>query len=124
MIEILDAPDHVAAYRLSGTLTEEDYDRIIDDLETRLSRHDRVAIFADMADFHDITVRAGVKDVRYSLSKLGSLRRFPRSAVVSDKGWITMMARIASPLLPFAEIRAFAPGEREAALAWVSAPPD
>jgi hypothetical protein len=33
MLEILPAPDRVAAYHLSGTLSEADYDRVIADFE-------------------------------------------------------------------------------------------
>ena len=36
MLEILPAPDHVAAYHLSGTLGEADYDRVIEDIEAKL----------------------------------------------------------------------------------------
>lgn len=124
MIEILNAPDHVAAYRISGTLTVEDYDRMIEDVEARLALQKRIAIFADMTGFDDVTVRAGLKDMRYSLSKLGELRRFPRNAVVTDKGWMTFLVKAMSPLVPFVEIRVFTPEERAAALEWVSAPLD
>lgn len=120
MFEILPAPDHVAAYRLSGTLTADDYDGMIADIEARLTRHEKIGVLADLSAFHDITFRATAKDLRYSLSKLLELRRFPREALISDKSWIATLATIVSPLVPYVEIRAFKPDEFDAALSWVS----
>lgn len=120
MLEILAAPDHVAAYRLSGTLTVDDYDSLIADIEARLARHEKIGVLADLTGFHDITLRAGARDLRYGFSKLFELRRFPREAVISDKGWIETLVAIANPIVPFVEIRCFKPIEYEAALIWVS----
>jgi hypothetical protein len=120
MLEIMTSPDHVGAYRLSGTLTEEDYDRLTDDLEARLLRHERIGILADLTGFHDISIRAGIKDLRYSFSKLFELRRFPKEALITDKHWVKTLALIANPLVPFVKIRAFGADEQAPALAWVS----
>lgn len=120
MIEFLAAPDHVGAYRLSGTLADDDLDRLIADLEARLERHERVGVLADVTGFHDVTIRAGMKDLRYSFGKLLDLRRFPREAVVTDKQWLANLANLAGPFVPFMAIRSFAPAERDAALTWVA----
>jgi len=120
MLHILSAPDHVGAYRLEGVLTEEDYDRVIADIEARLNRFDRVGIVADLAGFRDITVRAGVKDLRYSFGKILEIRRFPREALIADKHWIKTVAELANPVIPFVEIRTFQPGETEAAIMWAA----
>jgi hypothetical protein len=120
MLEILPAPDHVAAYRLSGTLTEADLDRVIADLEGRLARHEKLGLLADLTDFKDMTFRAGLIDARYSLSKLRQLKRFPREAVVTDKGWIETLVAVTNPIIPAIEVRCFKPAEFEAGLAWAS----
>jgi hypothetical protein len=120
MIERLPSPDHVTALRISGTLTGEDYDRIIADVEARLARHERIGVLMDLVDFRDVTAEAGLKDIRYDLSKLFQLHRFPREALITDKAWVRIAAEIASPLIPHVEIRAFHPEERQAAMAWVS----
>jgi hypothetical protein len=120
MFEILAAPDHVAAYRLSGTLEVEDYDSLIADVELRLKRHEKIGVLVDLTGFEDITFGATVKDLRYGLSKIFELKRFPREAIISNKGWITTLAAIASPLVPYVEIRAFKPEEFEAAMIWAT----
>src|SRR5688572_5812424 len=120
MIETLDAPHHVAALKISGTLTAADYDRIIAEVEAKLDRHERLGVLLDLVEFKDLSLEAAEKDTRYSLSKIWELKRFPREAVITDKAWIRALARIASPLVPHVEIRTFDPGEQEAALSWVS----
>ena len=120
MLEILPAVDHVAAFRITGTLDEPDFDRLVAEIEGKLERHEKLGLLADLTGFEDMTFRAGLKDARYGFSKLAELRRFPREAVVTDKGWIETLVAIASPLLPFVEVRSFKPEAFEAALAWAS----
>lgn len=118
MLDLLDAPDHVAAFALSGTLTEDDLDRVIDQIESRLDRHDRIAVLADLTGLRDVTVRAGINDLRYGLGKLGELRRFAREALVTDSSRLACLARLSALFIPFIAIRTFTPDEREAALGW------
>ncbi|HEV7325692.1 MAG TPA: STAS/SEC14 domain-containing protein [Bosea sp. (in: a-proteobacteria)] len=120
MLEIIPAADHVAAFRITGTLSEPDFDRLIAEIEGKLERHEKLGILADLTGFEDMTFRAGLKDARYGFGKLTQLRRFPREAVVTDKGWIETLVAIAGPLVPFVEVRSFRPGEFDAALAWAS----
>ena len=120
MIEIYPSPDHVAAFRISGRLTGADYETVSTDVKARLARHQRLGILVDLTDFEDITPEAAWKDIRFSLSLIGDLRRFPREAVISDKQWVRTLAKIADPLLPHVTIRVFGSAERDAALAWVS----
>jgi hypothetical protein len=118
MLTILPAPDHVAAYRLSQTLTGEDLDMMMADIEARLARHEKLGILADLTDFTDMTLAAAWKDARYSISKLWELRRFPREAVITDKGWLTGFIELLSPAIPFVTVRAFKPEDYGKALAW------
>lgn len=120
MLEILPTADHVCAFRISGTLTEPDFDRLAAEIEARLARHEKLGLLADLTGFEDMTFRAGLKDARYGLGKLGELRRFPREAVVTDRGWIETLVAVTSPLLPFIEVRCFKPGEFDTALAFAS----
>jgi SpoIIAA-like len=120
MLDILPSPDHVAAYTISGTLTGEDIERIIADIEAKLARHERIGVLVDLTAFKDLTLEAGAKDLRYGLGKMLQLRRFPREAVITDKEWVRTLVRIADPLVPFVEIRTFEPGTLTEAMNWVS----
>ena len=120
MLEVLQSPDRVAAFAICGTLTGGDYDRIVAEVEAKLARHERIGVLLDLALFEDFTAEAAWKDVRYDLSKLFELKRFPREAVISNKHWMRIAAGIANPILPHVEIRVFEPENREEAMRWVS----
>ncbi|MET0366257.1 MAG: STAS/SEC14 domain-containing protein [Sphingobium sp.] len=120
MIEIVPAADHVAAFKLSGTLIEDDLDRAIAEIETRLKRYDKVGIVADLTGFHDMGLRAGLKDLRYSFGKILEWKRFPREAVITDKQWVRTLAGFAGPMIPLVSLKVFAPDESQAAFAWAA----
>ncbi|MBL8772881.1 MAG: STAS/SEC14 domain-containing protein [Phenylobacterium sp.] len=120
MLQLLDAPDHVLAYRISGTLDAADYGRIVGTLDAKLAAHGRVGVYADMTDFESMTAEAVMKDLRYHLGHLGQWTRFPRAAVVTDEPWLRAWVRFIDPLVPQVEARAFLPGEQAEALAWVA----
>jgi hypothetical protein len=119
MIEIYPSPGHVAAFKISGTLTGEDYDRVVVEVRAKLAQHARLGVLVDLSEFEDFTAEAGWKDVRFSLSLLGDLERFPREAVISDKQWVRVLAGIAGPLVPHVELKVFGTNYREAAMTWV-----
>ena len=118
MLTILPAPDHVGAYRLTETLTATDLDRIMADIDAKLMRHEKIGILADMTGFTDMTLAAAWKDARYSLGKLWELQRFPREAVITDRGWLTAFVDLLNPAIPFVTIRTFKPEDYETALIW------
>ncbi len=120
MITFLPAPDHVVAIKLSGTIAPADIASVAADLEDRLARHEKVSILADLTAFDDMTLAAAWKDARYGFGKLWELKRFPKEAIVVEEGWLGRSARLFAPIIPFVEIRTFAPAEREAALAWAA----
>jgi hypothetical protein len=123
MIDVLTAPDHVLAVRMSGTVDEDDYDRVIAEAERRLARHERIGVFFDLTDFDDVTPGAATKDIGYVFGKIGQWRRFPREAIVTDKRWIRALIKAAAPLVPQIEMRTFDPAEREAGLRWATEVP-
>ena len=120
MFELLPAPDHVVALKISGTLTADEYDRIVEAIEGRLARHERLGVLVDLLEFNALTGAAVLKDLRYALSKVSELRRFPREAMIAEKLWIRTLVAAARPIVPHVELRAFGADEREAAMAWVS----
>lgn len=118
MLQVLEAPDHVLAYRLSGKLDAADYDRIIATVEAKLAAHERIGVFADMTGFESMTAEALMKDLRYNLTKLGQWSRFPRMAVVTEEPWLKAWIHILDPIFPQFEARVFKPGEDAEAIRW------
>jgi len=120
MIEILPASNNVLSIRAIGTLTGEDYDRIITEIEAKLEAHDKIGILFDATGFDDMTADALRKDISYSFSKLGEWNRFAKNALITDKQWMKALAKGVAPFLPSIEIKTFDPSERDAAVTWVS----
>lgn len=120
VLETLPAPPHVAAFHFSGTLDGQDYDRCIRQVEAKLDDHPRIGLFCDLTGFTGLTAEALGKDLRYALTKFGEYRRFARGAIVTDKHWLGQVSEFAGHFFPHTQIRAFDPGEREAALAWAA----
>ncbi|MBB1059754.1 STAS/SEC14 domain-containing protein [Marilutibacter spongiae] len=124
MIEILQVAPHVAAFHFTGQLTGEDYDTCIGEVETKLSLNPRIGIFADLTGLTGMSAEAMAKDVRYGLGKLGELKRFARSAVVTEREWLARVSSFTGKLVPGIDLETFEPGQRGAAMAWVSRPID
>ncbi|WP_165789472.1 STAS/SEC14 domain-containing protein [Billgrantia endophytica] len=120
MIEILPAPEYVAAFRISGTLRGEDYDALIPEIEAKLEHNEHIGVLADMTEFDHMTAGAVQRDLAYALSKLGEYHRFKRAAVIADKRWIETTTRLADKLFPQLEARVFHAGELEEAMRWVA----
>jgi hypothetical protein len=118
MLEIVSADGPVAAFQARGTLSVEDYDMLTGELERQLREHEQIAIFADVTRLDGLSFDAWVQDLRYSLSKLGEIKRFARVALVTDRAWLGAWTHLAWTLVPKAEVRRFAAHERDGALAW------
>lgn len=118
MIEVLGSPPQVAAFRISGVFEADDYQEVIDTLEYKLVRHQRVSVYMDMLELDYMTVQAAAKRVGYSVAKLGEWHRFPRIAVISERRWISAITRIFSALIPRVEIRTFDRDEKDQAMDW------
>lgn len=120
MIEIVPAPDHVAAFRIAGTLEAQDYDEMIPRIEDRLKGHEKIGIFVDLEGLEDITGDAMQRDIKYGIDKLGELHRFGRAAVATDKQWIKAATQLADSLFPQIDARVFDLDEKDEAIEWVS----
>lgn len=121
MIELLPAPaPHVVAFRVGGTLTAREVERVFNALDDALDLHETVNLYAEITALSGVSLAAFVKDLAKSLGLLGRLKRFGRYAVVTDAQWIQKAANIEARLIPGLEIRTFPLAESEAAEAWVT----
>lgn len=121
MLEVLPAPDHVVAMRVSGQVDKDDIERGIAAVEEALARQERIAVYAEIG-MSGMTPGAFARDLGYGLRHLRELRRFARMAVVTEQEWVRRIVQVQGRILPQIEIRTFAPGERGEALTWVAQP--
>ncbi|MCF7221229.1 STAS/SEC14 domain-containing protein [Marilutibacter chinensis] len=122
MIDILPSAPHVAAFHFTGTLTGEDYDACVAEIETRLSMHPRIAVYTDLTGMTGMSAEAMGKDVRYAIDKFGEYSRFARAAVVTERHWLANVSTFVGKLVPTTELKTFEPDERGAAMTWASQP--
>ena len=69
MLEVLPAPEHVIAMRVSGHVDEDDIERGIAAVEETLARQERIAIYAEIR-MSGMTPGAFARDLGYGLRHL------------------------------------------------------
>ncbi len=111
-------PDHVVAIRAQGTLTSDDYEKILIPLiEEKIRAHGKVGMLCWCGvEFKGFTAGAMWDDARFGLMHLGDLDRV---AIVSDIEWIRMSMKLFSSLVK-APVQIFHNAEIEDAKQWVS----
>lgn len=112
--------DDLLFVTLSGTVTADEVSAFYDRFEKTLGTVDRTGIVVDATGFDDMTGDAIRKDIPLELGLLDQMGKIPRIAVISDKEFIGALVRAVNPLVPMIDMRAFAPGDTQAAQAFAS----
>lgn len=120
MHQFLDTPDDVIALTVSDKITSADLDAMMDRIERRLARQDKLHSFMETRSIDGIEVAGLAAHFVRATPMFGKLKQFGRVAVVADQVWIRVATRIESALLPFVSYRTFKPEQRDEALAWVT----
>ena len=119
MLEFIDCRDDTIAASLSGRITGEDLDRVMDRVDRLMSGTGKVHVFVETAGIEAIEIDSLPSYVARAMPLLRKLDRFGRVAVVADQLWVRFATRLESALLPGISYRTFLPEERDEALAWV-----
>jgi hypothetical protein len=114
-------PAELTGLRATGTVSKEDYERVVRPLLEGARREGRRIrlLFHFGPEFEGFTTAAAWEDLRVGWQYL---RLFERCAVVSDKDWIRTATRVVGPALP-CPVRVFGNGAREEAVEWLRAAP-
>lgn len=117
MMELIELQeDHIVGFRIDGKVDNETFDRMLAEVEDRLTRNEKLRLYVELVSLGGIGLEALFKDMKFGL---GNWRRFEREAVVTDQAWVSKIASVADRLMPSVEVKAFPTGDKEAALAWV-----
>lgn len=118
MIELIPTgvDDRVLGICIRGGIDRADLDAVAAAFEDKLERHSRVRIYAEVQDLGRLSPDALLQDLRLSLRHV---RDVEREAIVTDAGWLDLLAKTGN-LLPGIEVRAFAWPEKGEALAWIN----
>ena len=118
MHKFIKSPDDVLAVTYSGSITGNDLDAALDRLEAMLAKPGKVHFFIEMKKLEGLELAAMPHHWSRSLPLFGKLDRFGRVAVVADQGWMRVLTRLESAMLPNISYRVYEPDEREEALEW------
>lgn len=118
MHSFIDSPDDVLALKISGTITGEDLDAIMDRTDAIMAKHDKVNVFVETEGIGGMQLSALPHHMSRALPLFGKLDHFGRVAVVADQAWMRVGSRLESALLPNISYMVVGPEQREAALAW------
>jgi universal stress protein A len=98
MSKIIDATnDNVVGIRISGKLSEKDYDCIEQRLRERLGHHRKLRLLVDMDDFEGWeSISALWQDLKLDVRHNNDIERL---AMVGEKGWQRWMTRLSQPFI-------------------------
>lgn len=121
MVERLtDLPAGAIGFRLSGTITRDEYHELLAPVLEALERGEKLRFLIETTpDFHGLDLAALWEDVK-AAGSVGLMHRssWEKTAVVTDKDWMRHAIRTFGWLSP-GEIRVFEPSELESAKVWL-----
>lgn len=124
MLEILEGPKHLVAFKLSKELTADDVERSTKALTDALKDQERINIFAEIEGSLSLTLEGIWKDLVNSVSNFGLRKKIARLAVVSSSDVYAFLLRIEGLVFSSIEMRVFSPNDRNEAFAWASKKPE
>lgn len=117
MHEILSEEGRLIRVRVSGKLTQEDYDKLIPAWQRVIASQGAMRMLLVMEDFHGWDLGAAWDDLHFELTHASKLERM---AMVGDKRWERWMAKIGEIFAP-EMVKYFDTSEIAEAERWVRA---
>jgi hypothetical protein len=117
MIERIDGlPDDVIGFRVSGHLDREDYTETLSPAVEAAIERGKVRILLEIPSFDGMAPGALWEDLKMGVH---DLRAWERIALLTDVEWMRRATALFGWMTP-GELRVFAGGERDAAVAWLA----
>jgi hypothetical protein len=119
VLHFIDSPDDILALTVSGTITGDELNAMMDRLDAAMAGGGKVHVFVETQAIGGLQLSSLPQYAARAMPLFGKLDRFGRVAVVADQAWIRAATRFESALLPNISYRVYEPDERDEALAWV-----
>lgn len=118
MLKILPkSKDDFIAIQATGTLSGEDYDAVLPDIEKIIDKHGKVRVYIDLEFFEGWEPLAAWKDMAFGVMHWNDMSKL---AIVGDAKWEEWSATMANYMMQ-GEVRHFHTTEQAEALKWVKA---
>ncbi len=108
----------VVEVRVLGRVTQHDVDEVLPKLEAFIAKHGEIRMVEVVDEFEGFDVSTMLDGLKFDYQHL---RNITHVAVVSDIGWIGVLTRAASMVMPIS-LRVFPKDELEVARAWALNP--
>ncbi len=105
---------------LSGKLNTEEMKVALDELTSKSKDIINGKMLYEITDFHFPSLGAIAVEFSRLPSLFGLIKKFNRTAVITDKIWIKKVSEFEGALLPSLEIKAFNRDQKAEAEAWLS----
>ncbi len=107
--------DDVIDLTVAGHVTDDDYDRLIPQLEREIAHQGGLRVLLDMTDMDGIEPKALWRDLKFDMKHRND---YERVAVVGDQRWHDWATRLFQPIAG-GEVRYFDASQRDAAERWI-----
>lgn len=124
MLEILDGPKHLVAFKLSGELTADDVEKATAALLDTVKDQERISIFTEIDGSVALTLEGIWKDLANGINNFGLRKKIFRLAVVSGSEFYSFLLRVEGLVFSSIEMRVFSPDDRDEAFAWAAKEPE
>lgn len=115
MIEQLSTDPQVLAFKISGTLTDADYQQFVPVIDAAIARDGKARLLVQFHDFSGWDLAALWDDIKFSATHCTKIEKI---ALVGDSAWESWMAMVCKPFT-MATIQYFDTKDLAAAWAWV-----
>ncbi len=106
---------NIFAFRVSGRLTDDDYQQFLPRLDELIKAHGRISLLIELDDFRGWELKAAWDDLKYGLEHEDD---FERIAIVGDKRWYGWFVKLAGAMSS-TDIRYFNRDDLQAAWTWL-----
>ncbi len=117
MHEIIPESGNVIRVKVSGKLTQADYDKLVPASEQVIARHGSMRMLFEMENFHGWEPGAAWDDFRFSWKHS---KKVERVAMVGEKTWQEWMAKLAA-IFVSEELKYFEHAQLAEAESWIHA---
>lgn len=98
------------------TLTKEDYEKLLPQVEKVIDEHKKVRWYFEMQDFEGWKLSSFWRDLKFDVKHLGD---FEKIAMVGDKGWQEWLTSFMKPFTS-ANVKYFELTDKEEAKQWIT----
>ena len=120
MFKVMKQGENRLDIELSGKLNSDEMKMALDELVSKSQDIEKGKMLYDVIDFHLPSLGAIAIEFSRLPSMFGLLKKFDRTAVLTDKNWIKKVSEFEGMLIPGLEIKAFDRDQKEEAEAWLA----